>query len=662
MSAEFNSISNPGTAAPHDGIVIVGGGPVGMRTAQVLARAGLASVVLTDETVDPYNRVQLTPLLAGEAQFRDIILPGPTRPEQAAQLCLGQHVVRIDRTTRKVVTAAGAIWPYRKLVLATGSRAFVPNIPGRHRDGVFRFRSADDASALLARSFSARRVAVIGGGLLGLEAARGMAQRGCAVTIVEHEGRLMPRQLDAAGGALLADRVADMGVVVRTGVAVKEITGTERVAGLALSDGTEIACDTVVICTGIRANLDLARDAGLAFGRGITVDDRMQTSDPDILAVGECAEHDGQLYGLVGPGLLQAEVAADRIAGHASRFDARPPATKLKVIGAEVFSAGPVEQLEARANVRTHAWQSGGAYRRIFIERGRLVAAIAVGGWRDVGRVQDAVGHGLTVQPWMVFRFRANGHLWPESDHSAEVMADGATVCNCTGVTAGQLRRAMSQGAATVPDLSAATGAGTVCGTCQPLMAEMIDAGGAPEPIPLWKPVLGLSSVAMLIGAVPLVVGAVPFPDSYAPDSLRDWLWRDNIVKQWTGFLLVGLTLAAFALGLRKRVRWLDRLGGFNGWRLVHNGIGLVALAGFLLHTGFALGSGWNLALGLTFLGAILIGALAGLATGGDHALRARQIGTARNPPRRVPTWAHILLLWPLPLLVLFHALASYAF
>ncbi|MEL7184483.1 MAG: hypothetical protein AAGK57_12660, partial [Pseudomonadota bacterium] len=191
---------------------------------------------------------------------------------------------------------------------------------------------------------------------------------------------------------------------------------------------------------------------------------------------------------------------------------------------------------------------------------------------------------------------------------------------------------------------------------------QLLNTDATPEPVPLWKPVLALSSFAFLVGLYPVIVGHVPLPTSYSADSLRDWLWRDNIVKQWSGFILIGLTAMAMAIGLRKRVRFMDRFGGFDGWRAVHNGIGLAALAGFLAHTGFALGSGWNFALGLAFLGTLLAGAVAGLATGGDHRLRAQRIGSARNPPRRLPTWAHIVLLWPLPVLLLFHVLASYAY
>ncbi|WP_425093402.1 FAD-dependent oxidoreductase [Tropicimonas sp. S265A] len=643
-------------------MVIIGGGPVGIRAAQELSRRGIQVLVLSAESVLPYNRVQLTPLLCGDVQFGRISLIDADDRDLPFDVQLGQRVVRIDRDARTVMTADGGVWPYDTLILATGSHAFVPGIPGKDKPGVYTFRTADDASALIARSFSARRVAVIGGGLLGLEAARGMRQRSCDVTVAEHESHLMPRQLDKAGGARLAANIEALGVNVITGCAVKEITGTHRVEGLALADGRHVTCDTVIICTGVRPNIALARDNGLAFHRGIVVGDQMQTSDPSIYAIGECAEHRDLLYGLVGPGYAQAEVAAATIAGTPDRFDEVAPTTKLKVIGADVFSAGAIEQLEVGLNVRSHVWQEGTAYRRIFVERGKLVGALAVGKWDQASRAQDAVHEGATVYPWMLYRFRKTGLLWTEEDIPAADMPAHATLCNCTGVTCGQVRKAIGAGCGSVEAIGETTGAGTVCGTCRPLMAEVIDAGAGPQPQPLWKPVLGLSAVALLAAIWPLLGGNVPLPTSYDADSLRVWLWQDNIVKQWSGFILLGLTVAALVIGLRKRVRLLDRLGSFDAWRLVHLGIGVATIAALFAHTGFSLGSGWNFALGATFSAMALTGALAGVATGGEHELRAHGIGTSRKPPRKLPVWAHILLLWPLPALIAFHVLASYAF
>ncbi len=643
-------------------IIVVGGGPVGVRTGQLLAKSGHSVTLLSDEAHKPYNRVRLTPLLGGDVQFGEIELDDISDVDGSLAVLTGMRVMRIDRDKKEVVTGDGSSWPYDKLVLATGSSAFVPGIQGKDLPGVFTFRTADDASALLARSFSARNVVIIGGGLLGLEAARGLQKRQCNVTVIEHEGRLMPRQLDVDAGELLKKRIQKIGVAVKTGVPVSEIEGETRVSAVSLGDGTRIECDTVVICTGVRANVGLAQNSGLAFNRGIRVNDQMQTSDEDIYAVGECAQHDGRMYGLVGPGYAQAEVAAKTIDGEAAEFHGHIGATKLKVIGADVFSAGDVEQLETRPNVKSHVWRDGDSYRRIFIERGKLVGAIAIGAWDQVSRVQDAVQSGAVVYPWMNFRFYKEGSFWSALEPEVSDLPDSATICNCTGVSCGQIRAAISNGAGSEDEIGVQTGAGTVCGTCRPVLAELIDAGAPPKPVSFSKPLMAISAVAVLMALIPILIGAVPLPDSYDADSLRTWLWRDNIVKQWSGFILLGVMLAAMLIGLRKRIRFFDRFGGYDGWRLVHLGIGLLAVAGFFAHTGFRLGSNLNFLLGITFILTLILGAAAGLATGGDHALRAKRIGTARKPARRLPTWGHILAIWPLPVLILLHVLVVYAY
>jgi len=641
--------------------LVIGAGPVGLRAAQELVRQGQTVTVLGDESVSPYNRVRLTPLLSGDVRFGEIVTPTPEDSDMLT-VCLGQRAVRIDRDKRHVITADGSLWPYQSLVLALGSHAFVPNIPGAKLPGVYRFRTADDASALMARSFSARHVAVIGGGLLGLEAARGMRRKGCTVTVIEHEPQLMPRQLDKAGGETLAAAIAALGVEVRTGTAVKRISGTHRVEGLVLAGDATLACDTVIICTGVRANTALAKSAGLNAARGILVDDRMQTSDPDIYAVGECAEHDGKVVGLVGPGYAQAEAAARAIAGHDANYIPVQDATKLKVIGADVFSAGPIPQLDAGVAIKSYVWRDGDSYRRIFLDRGRLKGAVGVGPWDQASRMQDAVRANHGVLPWMLFRFVRTGNLWIDEEVSVAEMADSATLCNCTGVSVGQARAAHAQGCRSARMIGLNTGAGTVCGTCLPLLSEVVNANAAPEPVRFHKPILALSLVAGLAALAPLIFGYVPLPTSYTPDDLRTWLWQDPLVKQWTGFVLVGLTLAAMVIGLRKRWRITDRLGSYDGWRLVHLAIGGACFAGLLAHTGLNLGAGLNLALGVSFVGAALSGAVTGLATGGDHTLRAHRIGTARKPARRLPTWVHVLFLWPLPVLLLLHVLIAYAY
>ena len=643
--------------------VIIGSGPIGMRVGQLLSQRGVPTLILGDEPYDPYNRVRLTPLLSGDVQFGDITLAAAPDQSAAMRIQIGARVAEIDRVARHVKTVSGTIFPYQTLVLATGSSAFVPSIPGTDVAGVYTFRTADDASALLARSFSARDVTVVGGGLLGLEAARGLKRRGCRVTIVEHENRLMPRQLDTGAAAHLRQSIEALGVKVRLSARVAKIAGADRVEAVHLADGTVVPSDTVVICTGVRANVALARGSDLAFERGILVSDRMQTRDPDIYAVGECAQFEDQVVGLVGPGYAQAEVAVAAITGENRRYKPSLNATKLKVIGADVFSIGDIEQLEVRASVKSHVWQSGLHYRRIFVERGTLAGAIAVGAWDQVSRLQEAAESAATVYPWMLFRFRRSGDLWGVIEGDVADLPAEATLCNCTGVNCGQIRDVLARLPEATSDIvSAETGAGTVCGTCKPLIADMMDAGGPPDPVAFYKPLLGISAAAVSLALVPLILGYVPLPTSYDAESLRVWAWRDNIVKQWSGFILVGIVLSAMVIGLRKRIRMLDRLGGYDTWRLVHIGIGLAAVLGFFAHTGFRLGANWNFALGSAFVATLVLGAAAGLATGGDHVLRSNGVGTARKPARRLPTWLHILAIWPLPVLLLFHVLTVYAF
>jgi len=643
-------------------VLVVGGGPVGIRAAQLLARQGIAVTVLSEENYEPYNRVRLTPLLGGDVQFGEIALNNAADDSSLVDIRVGMRVVSLDRDNRRVITADGTVWGYDTLILAIGSRAFIPSIPGAELTGVYAFRTADDASALLARSFSARQVTIIGGGLLGLEAARGLARRDCQVVVVEHENRLMPRQLDNAAAAHLRTKIEELGVKVHTSTRVAKIAGEHRVEKIVLGDDTELETDTVVICAGVRSNVDLARKAGLGFDRGILVNAQMQTRDPQVYAIGECAQFGTQVVGLVGPGYAQADVAVAAISGDQVSFIPQAPATKLKVLGADVFSVGPVEQLEVKPNVKSYVWESKDAYRRIFVERGKLVGAIAVGPWDQSSKIQDAAQNGATIYPWMLFNFRRNGAIWADAELDVADLPAAATICNCTGVNCGQIRAAIAQGANDQAAISAETGAGTVCGTCKPLLDEMVDAGGPPKAVAFSRPLLGLSSVAVLLALIPVVFGYVPLPDSYDADSLRTWAWRDNIVKQWSGYILLGIICAAMVIGLRKRIRVFDRLGGYDGWRLVHIGIGVAAIAGFFAHTGFRLGANWNFLLGLTFLLTLFMGAFAGLATGGDHSLRAQGIGTARKPARRVPTWLHILAIWPLPVLILFHVLTIYAY
>ena len=646
------------TAAEKDPVVVIGGGPSGIRVCQELARRGLHAVAFNAERWPPYNRVKLTPLLAGDVQLRQVsqplTFPGPGR----VTLYSDHSIVDVDRRQKTVTGRFGRVWSYSRLVLCVGSRAHVPPIPGRELAGVYTFRSFDNVEKLVARSLRARRAAVIGGGLLGLEAARGIARRGAETWVIEHEPHLMARQLDARAGALLARDIAALGLTVRAGRSVARIAGDARVEAVELSDGERVPCDTVILCTGIRANIELARDIGLAVGRGIKVSASMQTTDPDIYAVGECAEFEGHVYGLVGPGFEQALVAAAHIAGEPATYAGSVPATKLKVIGTDVFSMGDIDQLDQRTDIVSPSFEDkdGRAYRRLVLRRGRIVGAIALGDWPEINRLQEAIRARARLRPWQRIRFALLGEVWARrAPASVREWPRAATVCNCTGVTRGQIGDAIALGCNSLADVKRDTGASTVCGTCSPLIGELL--GGAPErkPPEAFRPIAAASAAAGLLALLTLLLPVWPVARNIGARGPVDHLWLDGVWKQATGYTLLALGVAAGLLSLRKRA---VQVGDFATWRVVHAAVGAATLLALFLHTGFRLGSNLNKWLMLSFLAVVFAGAAAGLATALEHRLSATAGDAART--RALSFWLHLLALWPLPLLLAAHVLSVY--
>jgi nitrite reductase (NADH) large subunit len=639
-------------------VVIVGAGPVGIKTAQEFHRRRTDSpiVVYGDEPSEPYNRVRLSGFLNGELKWqaltRDLALP--QTPDVEARL--GCAVVAIDRERRTVRDAAGYVQPYSNLVLATGSRPHVPGIPGMSLPGVYTFRDARDVLELIARRVRTRRTVVLGGGLLGLEAARAMQRFNTQVCVVEHFTRLMMRQLDEAGARLLLEHVQGLGIDVILGDGVVRVLGGDRVSGLALRSGATIECDTLIVATGIQPNIELARASGLHVGRGIRVNDRMQTSDPLIYAVGECAEHRDRVYGIVAPGLEQAAVAAHVLSGGDSAYSGSTVASRLKVVALPMFSIGLVTEEEVPDLARTHGHRAGQSYLKLVTLRGRLVGATAVGECPEMSRLQQAVLSQKRLWPWQIMRFRLTGRLYPGQELASVIhWPDAATVCNCTGVTRGALGSALAAGCRSVEALAARTGASAVCGSCRPLLAQLAGAGPlAPERG--WKWLLGASGFALPLALALALVVLIPYAATVQLPWQWDVLWRDGFWKQVSGFTVLGLSALILVLSLRKRVRRF-RLGDVPSWRIAHAVLGVLTLAGLAVHTGGRLGSNMNFALIASFLGLVAVGS----AAGGVIALEHR-LGAAGARLRRTWTWAHILLFWPIPTLLVLHVLKTYYF
>lgn len=647
-------------------IVIVGGGPIGTRAAQELSKRGYHVTLLNAERWRPYNRVKLTPLLAGEAQLGQIYsseyAPRPGRIDRFD----GVSAIDIDRDGKQVLGSNDRTYSYSKLILALGSRAFVPNIEGSKLSGVFSFRNFNDVELLIARSMSARNVVVIGGGLLGLEAARGMAKRGAKVTVIEHENRLMPRQLDLAAGNTLKERIEAIGIDVVVNQRVQSINGNSRAEYLTLGNGEEILADTVIVCTGVRANTQLPAAIGLSHNRGVIVDDQMRTSDPDIYAIGECAEHNEHVYGLVGPGYEQTSIAVGDISGEmGNMYFGSTPTTKLKVVGADVFSIGDFESIEQQPGIKSYIFKDAeqDVYRRLLISRGKLVAALGVGDWPEATKLQQAVADGKSVWPWQLWSFARKGQLWSDADDSVASWPKETIICNCTGVTKGAISDTITLGASTLDEVRTATSANSVCGSCKPLIHELLGQGEVkPEPVKWWKALLAISALGALIALATLLLPRIPLNDTYIVDDFWFDLWFDTIWKQYSGYTLLGLSVAAAIIGLRKRIGFLSKLGGYQAWRLVHLIIGFTAALVLVWHTGFRLGNNLNLFLMASFLITLIFGAVAGLITGGEHELKDRGFSANNAKPRTLPMWVHIIAVWPLPVLIAIHVLVVYMY
>lgn len=363
-------------------LIIVGKGMAATRLVDELSQRALGRYSVAVIGAEPrlaYNRVLLSPLLAGEIAEPDIELkPAAWWRDRGVSMLYGRPVVGINRRARTVTLEGGLTLPYGKLVLATGSKPLKPPFPGGDLPGVATFRDTADVGAMRAYAARGARIVVIGGGLLGLEAAYGLARAGGQVTLLHLVDRLMERQLDAEGAALLASAMAMRGVAIRLNSATKGFVGTGKVEGVALQDGTMIPAELVVIAIGVRPNTDLAAAAGLEIARGIVVDDELATSDPAISAIGECAEHRGQVYGLVEPAYEQARTLASRLAGREAGYAGSQLATNLKVSGVGVFSAGEFEAGEGAETVVLRD-RAAGIYRKFVLREGRLAGCVLIG-------------------------------------------------------------------------------------------------------------------------------------------------------------------------------------------------------------------------------------------------------------------------------------------
>ena len=460
-------------------VIVIGHGMAGARVAGELRSRGddVKVTVFSAESHQPYNRILLSTLLAGKVGEDDLTL---TAPAAGTDVRLGVPVTRIDRARRVVITPDDE-YEYDALVLATGARAVRPRLDGLDRPGVHVFRTLDDCRGITADAATARRAVVLGGGMLGVEAARGLVGRGLDVTVVHSGQHVMDRQLDPDAGAVLTRTLAALGVLVRPGARAAAWIGD----GLLLADGTVVPADLLVLACGVRPDTALAAEAGLTVHRGVLVDDTMRTSDPHVYAIGDCAEHDGTVHGLVAPAWEQAATVADRLTGGASRYRGTRLVTRLKASGIDLAVLGDTGA-HPDAEVVSFADPARGTYARLVIHDDRLTGAVLIGDNPTVGALVQLYDTDAPLPPdrRSLLLGRSLGGAAAVPAASPAFMPDHAVVCRCNSVPKAAITACWRAGARSVADVTAATRATTGCGGCHDAVTGIVDWLASTDPAP----------------------------------------------------------------------------------------------------------------------------------------------------------------------------------
>jgi len=461
-------------------LVVVGNGMSPGRALETLFEGG-SDYEVTIFNAEPrvnYDRIMLSPVLSGEKTYEEIVIHGDDWYEQhGVTLHKGRKVVHIDRAARRVVADDGTTAEYDKLLLATGSSPVVIPVPGHQLPGVLTYRDLDDVEAMLTAARDGARAVVIGGGLLGLEAAAGLQRRGVEVTVLHLMPTLMERQLDASAGYLLQAAVEERGIKVITRANTHAIMGEDRVTGVKLDDGTEIPADIVVMAVGIRPNAGLAKAAGIEVNRGVLVDDRLQTSDPNVLAVGECVEHRGVCYGLVAPLYEMARTIGRNLLGEDVEFRGLATSTKLKVTGIDLFSAGDFLDAKDRQEIVLRD-AARGVYKRLVLKDDRIVGVVLYGDTHDGAWFFQLLKDGTDISEMrdtLIFGQGYAGGAPLDPTAAVAALSDDAEICGCNGVCKSRIVGTISaKGLTSLDEVRAHTKASSSCGSCTGLVEQLM--------------------------------------------------------------------------------------------------------------------------------------------------------------------------------------------
>lgn len=461
-------------------LVVIGNGMAGISTVEQILKltTKFDITVFGSEPHPNYNRIMLSYVLEGSKTIDDIVLNDLNwYRDNGIKLHTGTMVTKIDEQTKEVVTEDGIRVPYDKVLIATGSNSFILPIPGSDKEGVVGFRDIADCNQMLEAARTYRTAAVIGGGLLGLEAAKGLVQLGMDVTVVHLMEDLMERQLDHQAAMMLKAELERQGIKFKMGAQTTELLGDTRVSGLRFADGSELEAEFVVMAVGIKPNVAVAKASGIEVNRGIVVNDYLQTSMEDVYSVGECTEHRGVCYGLVAPLFEQGMVLAKHISGvETAPYEGSVVSTKLKISGVDVFSTGVfIDGPEHTVIANKDDWRR--TYKKILLQDGVMVGAVLFGDITDSAELQKLIKQKTVMTDELYTSLVGGGCCGGggKKTTSVETMSDEEIVCGCNGVTKGTIVDVITnQGLTTVDEIKACTGATRSCGGCKPVVEQIL--------------------------------------------------------------------------------------------------------------------------------------------------------------------------------------------
>ncbi|MEM9365022.1 MAG: FAD-dependent oxidoreductase [Planctomycetota bacterium] len=670
VSGVGSAVKVPTPQTQRQRLLVIGGGMAGFGLCDRLVRSGAIdrfdTVVFGDEPRPAYDRVNLSTYFQGRSEAELLLAGRDWYQQNKIELHTGLRIDRLDPDKQIAVDAEGHAHAFDKAVIATGSYPFVPPIKGKELPGVFVYRTLGDLNEIREHvtQNDCKCGAVLGGGLLGLEAARVLKDLGLRAHVIEMAPGLMPKQLDAKAASFLKERIHEMEVDVHLVRRSKEIQQRGN-GGLRLTfeNADPLDIDILIVAAGVRPNDELARKSGLEVGSrgGIVVDSKLRTSHPSIHAIGECVSFRSHVYGLVAPCFRMADVLSDRLAGDDSAsFEGADESAELKLLGVQVAAIGRSIGESVAGVVLTHHDESG--YRKILLEQGCLVGAACVGPWEELPQIRQAINRQQRLWPHQRRRFMRTGSPWSPGGALpiAQWPAD-AVVCSCLSVTKGVIQELVQAGTTEPDAIASQCGASTACGSCRSLVCALASGEESPPVGRLVTPLFVASFSALLLMAVWLLAPPIAMADSVQSAWRKiDLLWRSDLARQISGFSLLGITVISMVFSLRKRTGW-ERLGSYRFWRALHGVLGSLTLLGMMVHTGLRLGANLNFVLGVCFLAAALFGGAVGVASSLENrATGGWAMAVRRWRPRLAKI--HLWVTWPLPALIAAHIVSFYWF